>query len=323
MKKLFLTLGLTTFLACVYSENGVCAEENAADTPQAIERSIEEKALRGAAEQGDPVAQYELGLALVRPIPPHFGFVKEGEEAAMWLRKSADQGNPDAAFLLGYIHQYAVGVAKDIPTGVSWLTKAADGGHISAMVTLAAVYKVGDGVMKDKIKARNLYAKAAEKGNNNARTALASMYMDGDGVHKDGKLALAWFKRAVKDNHAPAMLGLGQLYAKSDLNMQHGPKAIYWTHKAVAHGYAPAIYALGLLYRDGVGAVSPDAYNAYLWLKLTFELSGKVSGKQEEIPYWLENAQRALKPEQLKKADEELAVWLKKGPPSPPTEEPK
>ena len=322
MKKFFSILILTALLVSAHPANAVCAQVQGNMPQAAAEQSSEERALRKAAEQGDPAAQYELGLALVQPIPPHFGQSKEGEEATVLLEKSADQGNLDAAFLLGYIYQYATGVEKNITKGITWMAKAADSGHVAAQITLATIYKVGDGVMKNRIKARDLYAKAAESGNNNARTALATMYMDGDGIHQDGKMALAWFRRAVKDEHAPAMLGLGRLYAKSEFNFQNGPKAVYWTHQAIAHGYAPAIYALGLLYRDGVGTVLPDAYMAYLWLKLAFELSGKVSGKPDAIPYWISNAQRVLTPEQLKKADAELAVWLKKGPPSPPAKEP-
>ncbi|SBV92792.1 putative Beta-lactamase [uncultured delta proteobacterium] len=315
MKKFTITLALVFGLICGFPAIGPGAEKPVSPAPAP---SLTEAAVRAAAEKGDPAAQYELGLALVKPIPPHFGPVKEGAEAVIWLEKSAGQGNMDAAFLLGYIYQYGTGVAKDVGKSVAWLTKAADAGNESAMITLAATYKVGDGVMKDKVKARNLYAKAAEKGNNNARTALATMYMDGDGVHKDGKLALAWFTRAVKDGHAPAMLGLGNLYAKKDLGLLNGPKALYWTHRAVAGGYVPAVYALGLLYRDGVGTVAPDAYQAYLWLGLTFELSGPHT----EMPYWFENAARVLSPEQKKKADDEIDVWLKKGPPAPPAKEP-
>ena len=315
MKKAVLLLCLALGLLCAIPVTGIGAENQ---TPSPAVPSAEELALRAAAEGGDAQAQYDLGLALVRPIPPHFGPVKEGAEAAVWLEKSASQGNADAAFLLGYICQYGTGVAKDVGKSVTWMTKAADAGHIPAMVTLATVYKTGDGVMKDKIKSRNLYAKAAELGNNNARTALATMYMEGDGVHKDGKLALAWFRRAVKDNHAPAMLGLGSLYAKEDLGLLNGPKAVYWMHRAVASGYVPAVYALGILYRDGVGTVQPDPYQAYLWLGLTFELSGP----HEEMPYWFANAARVLPPDQKKKADDELDGWLKKGPPAPPATEP-
>jgi len=321
MKKFFSILILAALFVGAHSTKVVYAQDET-NAPQAVEQSPKERALRKAAEQGDPAAQYELGLALTQPIPPHFGPSKEGEEATAWLEKSAGQDNLDAAFLLGYICQYAVGVEKNISKGIIWMTKAADGGHVAAQVTLATIYKVGDGVMKNRIKARDLYAKAAESGNNNARTALATMYMDGDGIHQDGKMALAWFRRAVKDEHAPAMLGLGRLYAKSEFNFQSGPKAIYWTHQAIAHGYAPAVYALGILFRDGVGTVPPNAYSAYLWLKLTFTLSGEVSDKPDTVPYWLANAQRVLTPEQIKKADAELAVWLKKGPPSPPAREP-
>lgn len=322
MNKLIFLFFLAAGFFCAAPAVGA---ENAPAQRQAP--SAEEAALRAAAESGDAQAQYELGLALVKPIPPHIGPIKEGAEAAVWLEKSADQGNMDAAFLLGYIYQYAAGVQKDVGKSIGWFTKAADAGHIAAMITLAATYRTGDGVMKNKIKARDLYAKAAEKGNNNARTALAAMYMDGDGVHQDGKMALAWYNRAVKDGHAPAMLGLGALYARKDLGMENGPRAVYWTHQAVAHGHVPAVYALGLLYRDGVGTVLPDAYKAYLWLRLTYTLSLSVSGKnagaEEKIPYWLENAECALTAEQKEKADTELAVWLKNGPPAPPADEPR
>lgn len=315
MKKRLLPFLLGLGLTIAAPSAGFCA---AIDAQTGTEASAEERALRAAAEQGDAKAQYALGHALVRPIPPHMGPVREGEEAVVWLEKSANAGNADAAFLLGYMFQYAVGVTKDVGRSVTWLTKAADAGNESAMITLAATYKVGDGVMKNRIKARDLYARAAEKGNNNARTALATMYMDGKGIHQDGKLAFAWFSRAVREAHAPAMLGLGSLYARKDLGMLNGAKAVYWTHQAVAHGHAPAAYSLGVLYRDGVGEVEPDAYKAYLWLGLTFELSGPHT----EMPYWFENAARVLTPEQKKKADDELDVWLKKGLPSPPAKEP-
>lgn len=288
--------------------------------------SAEELALRAAAGQGDPQAQYDLALALIRPIPPQSGPVKEGAEAAEWLEKSANQGNMDAAYILGYIYQYNTGVAKDTGKAVTWLKKAADAGQVPAMVTLAVVYRTGDGVMRDRIKARDYYAKAAEMGNNNACAALGTMYMDGDGVPRDGKIALGWLKSAAASGHGPSMLALGRLYAKKDLGMENGPKAVYWTRQAVANGHAPALYALGLLYRDGVGDMEPDAYKAYLWLKFTHILSSHVSGegqKSGEEPYWLENATRALTPEQLAKADAELDVWLKKGLPSPPATEPR
>ncbi len=321
MRRHILSLALAACLACFGPAAGAGAEQA---SPQAPAPGAGEVALRAAAQEGDPEAQYALGLALLRPIPPHFGPVKEGAEAVTWLEKSEAQGKIEAAFLLGYMYQFSVGVSKDVGKALHWLTKAADAGHVPAMVTLAAIYKVGDGAVKNKIKARDYYAKAAEKGNNNARTALAAMYMEGDGVPRDGALALAWFRRAARDGHAPAMLGLGTLYARSDLGKQNGPKAAYWTHQAVVHGHAPAVRALGLLYRDGAGTLQPDAYKAYLWLRLSHELAVTASGKPAggEIPSWLASAQQALTPEQLRKADKELAAWLRQGPPAPPAVEP-
>lgn len=321
MKRFVIAIVLCTMVgAAVFMPLNIRAAEPAAEPLPTV--SLEEQVLRRAAQNGDADAQYNLAVALLQPIPPHSGPIREGAEAAALLEQSALQGNMDAAFLLGHICQYGTGVHKDVGKSLQWLTKAANSGHVSAMVTLGVIYRVGDGVMKNKVKARDYYAKAAEKGNNNARTSLAVMYMEGDGVHKDGAMAQAWLKRAVKDGHAPAMLALGRLYAANDLAMVHGPKALYWTHQAIAHGHAPAIYALGLLYRDGVGEVPPDAGNAYLWLRLAYELSGKVRGELKEKPYWMENAERVLSPEQKKKADAEFDVWMKKGPPAPPENEP-
>jgi hypothetical protein len=137
-------------------------------------QSFEEQALRLAAQKGDPNAQYDLAVALVKPIPPHSGPIKGGAEAAELLEKSALQGNVDAAFLLGHMYQYATGVSKDVGKSLQWLTKAANGGNVSAMVTLDIMYRVGDGVMKNKVKARDYYAKAAEKGTTTPAPPLPS-----------------------------------------------------------------------------------------------------------------------------------------------------
>lgn len=319
MKHMLTVTGIALLLVCGphVPLAGKAADESVLTQP-APAQSVAEQALRKAAADGDSTAQYNLALALLKPIPPQSGLVKEGAEAAAWLKKSAEQGNVDAAYMLGFMHQYETGVAKDVGKSLTWMTRAADAGHVTAMVTLAIVYKMGDGVIPNKVKARDYYAKAAEKGNNNARTALGIMYRDGDGVHRDGRLAFGWLKRAVNDGHAPAMLALGKLYAMKEPGMLHGPKALYWTHRSIAHGYAPGILALGTLYRDGVGTIPPDPYTAYLWLKLACELSGR----RDEQPYWMENAARALDPVQRKKADAEVAVWLRQGPPAPPAREP-
>ena len=316
MKKRFITLILAFGLACSLSQAVLCAANTPSD--HSAERSPEEIALRTAAAKGDQDAMYALAVALIEPIAPEAGPIKEGKEAAELLEKCVEVGSADAAFLLGYMHQYATGVERDIPAALSWLKKAADMGNDSALVTLGTIYRKGDGVVRDRIKARDYYAKAAQQDNLNAMTSLGLMYMDGDGVHRDGKLAQNWLRRAASRGHAPAMVALGKLYASKDLSVLNGPKAIYWTHKAIGQGHLPGVYALGILYRDGVGSIQPDAYTAYLWLGLTFELAEDTG----EVPYWFENAARVLTPEQRKKADAELDRWLKNGPPSPPAKEP-
>jgi hypothetical protein len=75
------------------------------------------------------------------------------------------------------------------------------------------------------------------------------------------------------------------------------------------------------LYRDGVGNSTPDAYNAYPGSSSRTSFPAR-SDPAKEKPYWMENAERALTPDQKKKADAEFYIWLKKGPPAPPANEP-
>ena len=63
-----------------------------------------------------------------------FGVKENHEEAAIWFRKAAEQGNPEAQYVIGQMYYYGVGVKEDHAEALIWFRKAAKQGHIRARV---------------------------------------------------------------------------------------------------------------------------------------------------------------------------------------------
>jgi TPR repeat protein len=105
--------------------------------------------VRQRAEQGDPAAQFDLGIRY-----------KQGQDvpadpmlAADWFRKAAAQSNTDAMVQLGIMYGIGRGVPKDLQQAVSWFRVAAELGHASAQFNLGGMYARGEGVTQDFIEA--------------------------------------------------------------------------------------------------------------------------------------------------------------------------
>ncbi len=100
-----------------------------------------ERLLGPLAEDGDPLAQYNLALLLTRRDP--------GRAFAL-MRAAADAGLAAAQNNLGILYLTGQGVARDVDAGVDWLTKAAANGHPLAKRNLMAIANtqlpVGGGV---------------------------------------------------------------------------------------------------------------------------------------------------------------------------------
>ena len=91
----------------------------AGDKESAIDRFI------AAAEQGNPVAKYKLGLCFLNAE----GVDTDLTEARFWFRKAAEQGNARAQFLLGVCYDKGHGVEQDKAEAVKWYSQAAEQGY--------------------------------------------------------------------------------------------------------------------------------------------------------------------------------------------------
>jgi TPR repeat protein len=60
------------------------------------------------------------------------GVARDEAQAAVWLRKAADQGLPRAQYKLGVMYEKGQGVAQDNAQALAWYRKAADQGFEEA-----------------------------------------------------------------------------------------------------------------------------------------------------------------------------------------------
>jgi uncharacterized protein len=94
-----------------------------------------------AAELGDSRAQHELGLAYEKGALVERDIAKAGR----WLRKSAEQGNPDGAFAYGVLLATSSGKGLDAATpaeradALFWLKTARADGHPEAADYIAVI----------------------------------------------------------------------------------------------------------------------------------------------------------------------------------------
>ena len=153
---------------------------------------------RAAAERGDKVAQYNLGIC--------YYVAYDYKQAVYWYTKAANQGHAEAQFNLGVCYDNGEGVAQDKKQAVYWYTKAANQGFAAAQNNLGNSYYNGEGVAKDYKQAVYWYTKAANQGDAAAQYNLGLCYYYGEGVAKDCRQALNWFKKAkAQENELDSM----------------------------------------------------------------------------------------------------------------------
>ena len=76
-------------------------------------------------------------------------------------KASAEQGDAEAQFNLGWCYDDGRGVAKDYAEAVKWYRQAAEQGHAEAQYNLGCGYANGQGVAKDKVEAYVWFSMAA------------------------------------------------------------------------------------------------------------------------------------------------------------------
>jgi len=177
-----------------------------------------------AAEQGDAVGQYNLGVRYATGE----GVPEDAAEAVKWYRMAAEQGYAIAQYNLGVMYANGEGVPEDDAEAAKWYRKAAEQGYVDAQFNLGVMYATGEGVPQDDAEAFKWYRKAAEQGAARAQFNLGWMYNNGRGVPQDYVAAYAWYivaaasgddggrnnRDIIKRKLTPSQLEKGQVMAR-------------------------------------------------------------------------------------------------------------
>jgi TPR repeat protein len=148
------------------------------------------------------------------------GVEQNATQAVSWYRRAADQGDSVAQYNLGTHYRVGEGLPLDLNEAVRWLTLSAEQGYPDAMNDLGVAYRFGNGIQRDIFKAARLFVMAADaddvvalgnltemsqelealarNGDPMAQFHIGLLLARGYGVPKDRPLADAWLKLAVE-----------------------------------------------------------------------------------------------------------------------------
>lgn len=212
------------------------------------------------AEQGNAQAQYYFGLMHEKGL----GVAQNDRQASVWYLRAADQGYAPAEYSIGVSYAVGLGILQNYHQAHHWYERAAKQGYTSAQVNLGELYAHGLGVEQDFEQSTYWFERAAEQGDPIAQYNLAIAYSNGQGVQQDDAKALEWFTRAAEQGDAAAQYNLGVRYENGNGVEQSYTKAAQWYQKSAQQGFANAQNNLGLLYADGNG-VAQDFDKAADW----------------------------------------------------------
>ena len=222
-----------------------------------------ERLLRPLAEQGNAIAQFDLGGMYYhgRGVPQDYA------TALMWYGKAADQGDARAENALGDMSFDGNGTPQDYAAALTWYRKSADQGHAGAQYNLGTMYENGNGVPQDYAEALKWYRLAAEQGDTRAQVDLGAIYENGEVAPRDYAEALKWFQKAADQGSSAAQYNLGQMYRLGNGVPRNDATAVKWYRLAANKGYAAAQSNLGFMYLTGQGA-RQDYADALKWFHL-------------------------------------------------------
>lgn len=166
----------------------------------AAERFLE--SLRFIAPASPAVAQARISIGNER-----------GQEALDLLRPAADEGDTEAAMLLGTVYLYGNGIQPDYDAARRYLEMAAKDGRRDALYNLGSIHDKAIGVPRDTRQAIRWFSLAADQRDAQAQLNLALFHLHGDGMERDLGAARQWLERAAGNGNkrARGILASGRL----------------------------------------------------------------------------------------------------------------
>lgn len=176
-----------------------------------------------AAKHEHAEAQYQLGLAFtsgkgILGFSPPEADTSEllKSRGKKYFRMAAENGHPDAQYLIGQDYYWGWDAPEDKAMGVSWYEKAAAQGHVEAQAALGDHFHSLKATEADKALAFSWYIKAANAGHSKAQEKVGDAYRTGLGTARDYREAAKWYSLAANQNSYESKIWLGVAFEKGD-----------------------------------------------------------------------------------------------------------
>ncbi|MBI2791076.1 MAG: sel1 repeat family protein [Gammaproteobacteria bacterium] len=199
------------------------------------------------AKQGNVHAQAQLGAIYAKG---DLGTL-DWEEAMYWFLQAAEQGHPEAQFVVAQSLLIGRGIAKNQAMAINWLNKSAKANYLPAQTTLGLCYLNGEGIAQNNTLAIQWLTMSANQGNPDAEYHLAKIYLDGTAVAKNIYLAQKLFDQAASQGVILAQLELANLYNQGQDFERNEEKAFYWYESAAKQDEPHSLYVVGMSYVNG------------------------------------------------------------------------
>jgi len=141
-------------------------------------------------------------------------------------------GNVKGQSALGQIYEKGYYVDVDMNEAIVWYKKAAQQGDVDAQLSLVYIYRNIEDV-KDNKEAHKIFLQLARTGNLYAQKTLGYSYLKGERAPQDYKQAMYWFEKAQGQGDAYSCGAIGWMYASGQGVEKNLKQALYWFKKGV------------------------------------------------------------------------------------------
>lgn len=162
----------------------------------------------------------------------------EYQKALPVLRKSAELGNAETQYNLGYFLQSGVGISKDEKEAFEWYKKSSDNGFNDGHYAMMMAYGNGIGTEVNSEKAFEYAMKCANNNDATCMWNIVNCYKQGLGTQKDTVKMLFWAHKLAFLNHQDDLsvngkitstrLSLAKMYREGDCIKQNNYKSYIW-----------------------------------------------------------------------------------------------
>lgn len=170
------------------------------------------------------------------------------------LAQLAAQGDPQAQYHLGLAYSTGKGARKNPAEAAAWFALAAGNGQAEAAVALAKAYEQGSGVKRDPVQAAQWWRHAGLLGDADAKARFVQLFLAGQTDDIGGPTGAGWLEEMAKTGDARAILALGRAYEDGRGVVADPAKARAWYLQAAYGGDADAQFRLGRMLLDQPGA---------------------------------------------------------------------